>query len=390
MAFAALMERATSFLPQPDAAMQKRAERAMPFRAELLRQIRSVWVVLLACQGAGLLWLGVTPLQFAMATGFPVLFLLFAFSKLKPFASAMLFVSIVFALTMTMTVHPYPQSGATGVLTIILAGLLVGEFFVGIWTFVISLGLMVTITGTTDWRVNLGWAAVNVIAGWLVILFSRNLERLLDANLTAEEQQRDAIVEERTRFAREIHDTLAQGFTGIMMQLNAAEQRLQPGSEVLKYIETARGLAQESLDQARRSVSALRMGVLANSTLLEAIEQIGRQMVGESTVQFETRLEGAPYALAEPREANLLRIAQEVLTNAVRHSGADRIVARLAYHQGSTVLEIEDNGRGMGDPAGRGFGVEGIQERVRQLGGQLDIRTQADRGTRFVVIVPNV
>ena len=88
MAFAALMERATSFLPQPDPAMQKRIERAMPFRAELLHQIRSVWVVLLACQGAALLWLGVTPLQFAMATGFPALFLLFAFSKLKPFASA--------------------------------------------------------------------------------------------------------------------------------------------------------------------------------------------------------------------------------------------------------------------------------------------------------------
>jgi signal transduction histidine kinase len=131
------------------------------------------------------------------------------------------------------------------------------------------------------------------------------------------------------------------------------------------------------------------MGVLANSTLLEAIEQIGRQMVGESKVKFETRLEGAPYPLTEPREVNLLRIAQEALTNAVRHSGADRIGVRLAYQPASTVLEIEDNGRGMGDQAGSGFGVEGIQERVRQLGGQLDIRTRLDRGTRVVVIVPN-
>jgi len=389
MALTAVMERIGNFLPQPDPTMQKRIERAAPLRAELLRQIRSVWAVLLVCQGAALLWLRVTPLQLAMATGLPALFLLFAWSKLKPFASAQLFVSIVFALTMTMTVHPYPQSGGTGVLTIILAGLLVGEFFVGVWTFVISAGLLTTMLGTTDWRVNLGWAAVNVAAGWLVILFSRNLERLLDANLTAEEQQRGAIVEERTRFAREIHDTLAQGFTGIMMQLNAAEQRLQPDSEARKYIETARSLAQESLDQARRSVSALRMGVLANSTLLEAIEQIGKQMVGESKVKFETSLEGAPYPLTESREANLLRIAQEALTNAVRHSGAGRIGVRLAYQPGSTVLEIEDNGRGMGDQARSGFGVEGIQERVRQLGGQLDIRTQPERGTRVVVIVPH-
>jgi signal transduction histidine kinase len=390
MALAAVMERISNFLPQPDPAMQRRIERAVPLRAELLRQIRSVWAVLLVCQGAALLWLGVTPLQFAMATGFPALFLLASWSKLKPFAGAMLFVSVVFALTMTMTVHPYPQSGGTGVLTIILAGLLLGEFFVGLWTFVISVGLMATIVGTTDWRVQLGWAAVNIVAGWLVILFSRHLERLLDANLTAEEQQRSAIVEERTRFAREIHDTLAQGFTGIMMQLNAAEQRLQPGSEARGFIETARGLAQESLDQARRSVSALRMGVLSNSTLFDAIEQIGRQMVGESKVKLETRLEGAPCPLPEPREANLLRIAQEALTNAFRHSGADRIMVRLAYQPGSTVLEIEDNGRGMGDRAGDGFGVEGIQERVRQLGGQLDIRTRPDRGTRVVVIVPNV
>ena len=302
----------------------------------------------------------------------------------------MLFVSIVFALTMTMTVHPYPQSGGTGVLTIILAGLLVGEFFVGLWTFVISVGLMATMTGTADWRVNLGWAAVNVVAGWLVILFSRHLERLLDANLTAEEQQRGAIVEERTRFAREIHDTLAQGFTGIMMQLNAAEQRLPPGSEALGYIETARGLAQESLDQARRSVSALRMGVLANSTLLEAIEQIGGRW-WESPRLSSRRGSKAPRILsAEPREANLLRIAQEVLTNAVRHSGADRISrpaglsARDRRCSKSRIMVAV-----WATSAGRGFGVEGIQERVRQLGGQLDIRTQPDRGTRLVVIVPN-
>jgi signal transduction histidine kinase len=389
MALAAVMERIGNYLPQPDPAMQKRIERAMPLRAELLRQIRYVWAVLLVCQGAALLWLRVTPPQFAMATGLPALFLLFAWSKLKPFASAQLFVSIVLALTFTSAIHPYPQSGGTGVLTIILAGLLVGEFFVGIWTFVISAALTATMTGNADWRVNLGWAAVNVVAGWLVILFSRNLERLLDANLTAEEQQRSAVVEERTRFAREVHDTLAQGFTGIMMQLNAAEQRVQPDSEALRYIEKARDLAQESLDQARRSVSALRMGVLANSTLLEAIEQTGRQMVGESRVQFETRLEGAPYPLTEPREAHLFRIAQEALTNAVRHSGADRITVRLAYQPGSLVLEIEDNGHGMSDDAGRGFGVEGIRERVRQLGGQIDIRTRPDRGMRVVVIVPN-
>ena len=157
-------------------------------------------------------------------------------------------------------------------------------------------------TGTADWRVNLGWAAVYVAAGWLVILFSRNLERLLEANLTAEEQQRGAIVEERTRFAREIHDTLAQGFTGIMMQLNAAEQRLPPESEVSRVYRKSAGACRRRV-WIKRGVPSLPcgMGVLANSTLLEAIEQIGRQMAAESKVKFETRLEGAPYPLTELR-----------------------------------------------------------------------------------------
>ncbi len=107
-------------------------------------------------------------------------------------------------------------------------------------------------------------------------------------------------------------------------------------------------------------------------------------------MKFETRLEGAPYVfLNELREANLLRIAQEALgTNAVRHSGADRISVRLAYQAASVVLEVEDNGCGMSEPGGTGFGVEGIRERVRQIGGQVDIRTQPDHGTRVVVIVP--
>jgi signal transduction histidine kinase len=291
-------------------------------------------------------------------------------------------------VTFLSPAHPLPQAGGLIILTILVAGLVVGEFFVGIWTLVCAIVFPAVALPSGNWGATAGWSAVYVAAGWLVILFSRHLERLLEANLTAEEQQRNAIVEERTRFAREIHDTLAQGFTGIMMQLNAAEQRLPEQSEVRTYIEKARALARASLDEARRSVSALRLGVLANSSLLEAIEQIGRAMAADSKVKFETRLEGAPYVLNELREANLLRIAQEALTNAVRHSGADRIGVRLAYQAASVVLEVEDNGCGMSEPGGTGFGVAGIRERVRQIGGQVDIRTQPDHGTRVVVIVP--
>jgi signal transduction histidine kinase len=232
------------------------------------------------------------------------------------------------------------------ILTIMLSGLLIGEFYVGIWTFICCFSLQLAFTEYVGWKVSAGWSAVYLAAGWLVTLFSRQLERFFEANRGAEEQQRNAIVAERTRFARDIHDTLAQGFTGIMMQLNAAEQRLQvDSSEARSHIERARQLASESLEEARRSVSALRAGALSNGTLLDAMEQIGRKLTADSDVQLDTKLEGQPYALPEQCEANLLRIAQEALTNAVRHSGSARIGVRLAYQTGSVVLEVGDSGR---------------------------------------------
>ena len=383
MALASVMNWIGKVVPNSDPALQKRMERAQPLRAELIRQIRVVWAVVLAGLIALRLWSGVHFLDVLLGIAFPLFWLLGAWSKNRPFAGAALLVSVVFG-----TGVPIPQSNALVILQILVAGLVVGEFFVGIWTLVCAVVFpIVALAGS--WQERAGWSAVYIASGWLVILFSRHLERLLEANLAAEEQQRGAIVEERTRFAREIHDTLAQGFTGIMMQLNAAEQRLQPESEARMHVEKARELARESLDQARRSVSALRMGVLANSTLLEAIGQIGRELMADSKIKFETKLEGPPYPLSEPREANLLRIAQEALTNAVRHSGADRIQVRLAYQPGAVALEIQDNGRGMSDLAREGFGVSGMRDRARQVGGLIDIRTQISGGTRVFVMVPN-
>src|SRR5207248_2373518 len=144
----------------------------------------------------------------------------------------------------------------------------------------------------------------------------------------------------------------------------------------------------ESLEEARRSVTAVRSGALANGSLLEAIEQIGRKLTSDSGVQLETALDGQPYSLSEQRETNLLRIGQEALTNAVRHSGADRITVKLAYRRGSVVLEIEDNGRGITREARpSGFGMDGMRERVRQIGGKIDIHTEALQGTRIVVTI---
>ena len=275
-------------------------------------------------------------------------------------------------------------------MTIVLTGILIGEFFVGAWTLICCASFQFAVMESAGWKVNAGWCAVYIAAAWLVIQLTRQFERFFEANRLAEEQQRNAIVAERTRFARDIHDTLAQGFTGIMMQLNAADQRLASDTAAAQsHIAKARQLATESLEEARRSVSALRIGALPNGTLIEAMEQIGRRLSADSGVELEVALEGEPHALPEYCESNLLRIAQEAMTNAIRHSGAKRIGLRLAYRTGSVVLEIGDSGRGMTGQEPSGIGVDGMRERARQMGGQIQILSDPGRGTRVVVTVPN-
>jgi len=375
-------------------------EREAPLRNELYTRILIFAVGLLALQFGLLWWAGIrewghSPFGFRFLTFFPGAFLLagvLARKRVPPFAFVGLFAAIVMtlALPVSPTAAPnfhyeYPQYGGALVLTIILSGLLVGKSYVRIWT--ITCVILQFAEPASSWRVNALWGLVHLTAGWLVTLYSSHLQRLFEVSRAAEEQQRNAIVAERTRFARDIHDTLAQGFTGIMMQLNAAEQRLQGDSaDARAHIEKARQLAGESLEEARRSVSALR---IASGSLLDAIEQIARKLTSDSGVHLDTKLEGQPYALPEQCEANLVRIAQEALTNAARHSGAVRMSVRLAYQTGSVVLEVGDSGRGMSGVEPSGFGVDGMRERARHIGAELRIVSDPGRGTRIIVTVPN-
>jgi signal transduction histidine kinase len=309
-------------------------------------------------------------------------------------AKGMLLIAIVFsaAWPQASLLHQgqqgYPQYGGIIMLTILLSGLLIGEFYVGAWTLICCVSFQYAINNESGWTEILGWSAIYVACAWVVIQFSKNLEQLHEASRLAEEKQRSAIVAERTRFARDIHDTLAQGFTGILMQLSAAEQRLHTDAEQVRiHIERARQLANESLEEARRSVSALRVG--AAGTLLDAIAQIGNRLISDSGIRLETRVEGQPYSLPETCESNLMRIAQEALTNAVRHAHASSIYVFLAYRTGSVLLEIGDTGHGMSGGEPSGFGVDGMRQRARQIGGEIKILSDPGSGTRIMVTVPN-
>jgi signal transduction histidine kinase len=370
-------------------------EREAPLRHELFSRILIFAIVALALQVGLLWWAGIRELgqnfEFGslIFSGALLLAAVLTRRRFPPFALVALFGAIVSTVMLPIAMakgrYEYPEFSGALMLTILLSGLLMGKSYVRLWT---TLCIMFQFASpASSWRTDALWDLLYVAAGWLVTQYSWHLERLNLAARAAEEQQRDAIVAERTRFARDIHDTLAQGFTGIMMQLNAAEQRLpRDSADARAHIDKARELAAASLDEARRSVAALR---IASGSLLDAIEQTARKLTSDSGVQLDTQLEGQPYALPEQCEASLLRIAQEALTNAVRHSGTERIHILLAYRTGSVMLEIRDSGRGMSGTEPSGFGVDGMRERARQIGGEIQILSDPGRGTRIVVTVPN-
>ena len=228
---------------------------------------------------------------------------------------------------------------------------------------------------------------------------------LANAQLFAEERERRleardlAIAEERNRMAREIHDTLAQGFLGIILQLQAAEAELPPDAAgVAARVSRAADLARESLQEARRSVWNLRPQRLERATLPEALRQeaAGLGALGEASLAFHATGEERP--LPPAVEAALLRVAQEALSNVRKHAQASRVTLTLAYETGGVRLVIADDGLGFDQgqvaaaAAARrdrsGFGLFSMRERVEGLGGQLELTSKPGQGTTVEVFVP--
>jgi PAS domain S-box-containing protein len=201
-----------------------------------------------------------------------------------------------------------------------------------------------------------------------------------------------SIVEERNRMAREIHDTLAQAFTGILAQVGAAKQVLTDDLEATgAHLNLIKELARTGLIEARRSVVALRPQLLEEGSLQSALHRLVAQIrtaANDTTLYDE--IKGAVYALPTEVESNLLRIGQEALTNAIRHAHADEIRVELVYDRAQVCLRVKDNGQGFGVgsiPSSEGFGLLGMSERAERIGAQLTIRSQPGQGTEIIVTV---
>jgi signal transduction histidine kinase len=223
-----------------------------------------------------------------------------------------------------------------------------------------------------------------------------DLERARAENAALLVKAREAaVLEERQRLAREIHDTLAQGLTGVVTQLEAAEAALQDRPEAAReHLDTARRLARQSLGEARRSVHALRPGPLEEGRLVDAIAAVARDWSRTSGVPAAVTSVGEARPLPSETEVTLLRVAQEALANAGRHAGASAVALTLAFGDGQVSLDVTDDGVGFDPAAPRsgngssGFGLTAMRERVAALRGNLDVESGPGQGTTVVATIP--
>lgn len=208
---------------------------------------------------------------------------------------------------------------------------------------------------------------------------------VLGLEAASAESRRRGIAAERDRLAREIHDTLAQGFNGIHLLLGAADAHLtvRP-DEARRLIHQARTMASDNLEEARRFVRALSPADLAEQSLIDALGRVVSQV---DSPQATLEVAGVPQALPGGYDVALLRVAQEAVGNAVRHADASRIAVTLTYMHDEVALDVVDDGNGQATELG-GFGMASMRQRAEGLGGTFVVESDPGSGTAIAVNLP--
>jgi signal transduction histidine kinase len=218
--------------------------------------------------------------------------------------------------------------------------------------------------------------------------FNRMAERLA-ASLAAERQLAGASArqEERSRIARELHDSISQDLFSLRMLAGGLRKALPPGSAVLPEVEVMERTASAAMREMQALLLEIRPVALDELGLAAALEQLCGAYRERLGVEISATVD--PVSLPTPLEHAVLRVAQEALANAVKHAGAAAISLRLAAAGASAVLEVSDDGRGF-DPAagGGGLGLRAMRERVSEQGGELEIRPGQPEGTILRAVFP--
>jgi signal transduction histidine kinase/ligand-binding sensor domain-containing protein len=201
-----------------------------------------------------------------------------------------------------------------------------------------------------------------------------------------------AVMAERNRIAREIHDTLAQGFVAVSVQLQIVSRLLGSSTDAAKqHLGQAQELVKHGLEEARNAIWELRSQSAENQDLAAQLAKMADRVTAGTEIRTEVRVNGAYHPLRERVESELMRIAQEAVTNAVRHSEAKRVEIQLKFSARGVALSVQDNGRGFSDepPSAHDghFGIAGMRERAQQIGGTFTVSSQEGRGTQICVEV---
>jgi signal transduction histidine kinase len=197
------------------------------------------------------------------------------------------------------------------------------------------------------------------------------------------------VMAERERLAREIHDTLAQGFTSIVMLSQvAAEDVDRDPAAARRRLAAIEDVARENLAEARALVAAFSPVGLVGATLADAVGRLAERFGAETGLAVDVEAVGDFSGLAREQEVVVLRVAQEALTNVRRHARARQVTVRLVADDAGARVEVGDDGVGFSPATGPGYGLAGMRGRVREVGGDLDVASSPGRGTRVTVRVP--
>lgn len=253
-------------------------------------------------------------------------------------------------------------------------------------------------TGLLYW---IGYSAIAILLGiWIYAIIRQSAQRrqlieqlqAAQSDLAAAER-REGIQQERERLAREIHDTLAQGFISIALHLEVAEQAVDSDPERLRHhLHKARETARRSLDQARQVVQDLRPDLLQQQPLPAAVARVVARWQEETGIAATAVTTGSVLTLHPELDVTLLRVTQEALANVRKHAQAQQVQVTLSYMGDVVMLDIQDDGKGVHDaaytPFSSGFGLTAMRERVAQFGGTVEIESEPGEGTTLAVSIP--
>jgi signal transduction histidine kinase/streptogramin lyase len=220
-----------------------------------------------------------------------------------------------------------------------------------------------------------------LLAGWAA-------QRLRDRR---RRERFELVLAERTRVARDLHDTILQGFAGVMFQLDVVSRHIEHAPALAREkLNRAIEHADQSLQDARLALSYMRMRAVENSTLFEAVSVAGKELA-DNAVSFHATLKGEPYELPIHVQANFYALAREAMTNAVNHGRPEELRLELIYSGTTVILRVSDNGTGF-DPKSPStskdhFGLSAMKERAEQIGGTFTLTSEIGRGTQVEIVL---